>query len=83
MSKALARAQSQEQTILELKRSSNETRVQRVSADADQTRIALLKQYNDLRDLAQQLIGIVADGRSVPVRDLYMDEACYGVGPDD
>ncbi|OAA56546.1 DNA repair protein, swi5 [Niveomyces insectorum RCEF 264] len=51
-------------------------------ADANRRHIARLKQYNDLRDVGQQLIGIIADNRGVPVRSLYADDR-FGVGPDD
>jgi len=44
--------------------------------------IRLLGQYNDAKDVAQQLIGLVADNRGVPVGSLYQDDQ-YGVSPDD
>lgn len=55
---------------------------QQPAVDTDQTRIALLKEYNDLRDVAQQFIGIIAENRSVPVRSLYADGG-FGVMPED
>ncbi|KAJ9144414.1 Swi5-domain-containing protein [Coniochaeta hoffmannii] len=44
--------------------------------------IRLLGQYNEAKDIAQQLIGLIADNRGVPVGSLYQDDR-YGVGPDD
>jgi hypothetical protein len=47
-----------------------------------QSHIRLLGEYNEAKDIAQQLIGLVADNRGVPVGSLYKDNQ-YGVGPDD
>ncbi|KAB5576114.1 Swi5-domain-containing protein [Coniochaeta sp. 2T2.1] len=44
--------------------------------------IQLLGQYNDAKDIAQQLIGLIADNRGVPVGTLYQHDQ-YGVGPED
>ncbi|KAB5550817.1 Swi5-domain-containing protein [Coniochaeta sp. 2T2.1] len=44
--------------------------------------IELLGQYNDAKDIAQQLIGLIADNRGVPVGSLYQHDQ-YGVGPED
>ncbi|POS72571.1 hypothetical protein DHEL01_v209038 [Diaporthe helianthi] len=44
--------------------------------------INLLRQYNKVKDVGQQLIGLNADNRGVPVGSLYADEH-YGVGPHD
>lgn len=44
--------------------------------------IKLLRQYNKVKDVGQQLIGLNADNRGVPVGSLYSDEH-YGVGPKD
>jgi hypothetical protein len=39
-------------------------------------------QYNEAKDIAQQLIGLIADNRGVPVGSLYQGDR-YGVGPND
>ncbi|KAL1850992.1 hypothetical protein Daus18300_012726 [Diaporthe australafricana] len=44
--------------------------------------IKLLRQYNKIKDVGQQLIGLNADNRGVLVRSLYEDDH-YGVGPQD
>lgn len=44
--------------------------------------IRLLRQYNKMKDVGQQLIGLIAENRGVPVGSLYADQD-YGVGPDD
>lgn len=44
--------------------------------------IRLLRQYNKTKDVGQQLIGLIAESRGVPLGALYRDDA-YGVGPDD
>jgi hypothetical protein len=44
--------------------------------------IRLLGEYNETKDIAQQLIGLIADNRAVPVGSLYLDDQ-YGVGSDD
>ncbi|KAK2602127.1 hypothetical protein N8I77_008685 [Diaporthe amygdali] len=44
--------------------------------------IKLLRQYNKIKDVGQQLIGLNADNRGVPVGSLYKDDH-YGVGPKD
>jgi hypothetical protein len=51
-------------------------------AETVQNHIRLLGQYNDAKDIGQQLIGLIAENRSVPVRSLYQDDQ-YGVGPND
>lgn len=51
-------------------------------AETVQSHIRQLGQYNEAKDIAQQLIGLVADNRGVPVRSLYQDDQ-YGVGPND
>jgi hypothetical protein len=50
--------------------------------NAVQEHIKLLQRYNDLKDTGQQLIGIVAENRGVPVASLYRTEE-FGVGPED
>lgn len=47
-----------------------------------QTHIELLKSYNDVKDVGQQLIGLVAENRGVPVGKLYEDGE-FGVTADD
>ncbi|KAK1825790.1 mRNA-decapping enzyme 1B [Podospora conica] len=42
------------------------------------TYIKALREYNDTKDVAQQLIGLVAENRGVPVSRIYEDEE-YGV----
>lgn len=44
--------------------------------------IRLLGQYNEAKDIAQQLIGLIADNRGVPVGSLYRGDR-YGVGAND
>lgn len=75
---ALARAASQESGIFGLQAAAQTRR----AADTDQKHIGLLKEYNDVRDVGQQLIGIIAENRGLPVRSLYADGS-FGVGPDD
>ncbi len=36
-----------------------------------QNHIKLLQQYNDLRDVGQQLVGLVAENRGVSIASLY------------
>lgn len=43
------------------------------------TYISRLQEYNDMRDIGQQLIGLIAENRGVPVRTLY-ESGDYGVG---
>jgi hypothetical protein len=47
-----------------------------------QTRIRRLKEYNDMKDIGQQLIGLVAENRGVRVGTLY-ENGEYGVAADD
>jgi Swi5 len=47
-----------------------------------QTHIRRLKDYNDMKDIGQQLIGLIADNRGVPIGGLYEDGQ-YGVTADD
>ncbi|KAK3501464.1 Swi5-domain-containing protein [Neurospora crassa] len=47
-----------------------------------QTHIELLKEYNDMKDIGQQLIGLIADNKGVPIGALYEDGQ-YGVTADD
>jgi hypothetical protein len=42
----------------------------------------LLKEYNEIKDIGQQLIGLIAENRQVPIGTLYA-EGNYGVGPKD
>ena len=42
------------------------------------TYIHALREYNDTKDAVQQLIGLVAENRGVPVSRIYEDEE-YGV----
>lgn len=44
--------------------------------------IRLLGQYNKTKDVGQQLIGLIAENRGVPIGSLYADQE-YGIGPDD
>lgn len=44
------------------------------------THIKLLHDYNEIRDVGQGLMGIIADNRGVRVRDVYQD---FGVGEGD
>ncbi|KAK4096921.1 PH domain-like protein [Parathielavia hyrcaniae] len=43
------------------------------------TYIHRLQEYNDVKDIGQQLIGLIAENRGVPVRTLY-EKGEYGVG---
>lgn len=40
--------------------------------------IHLLGQYNGVKDIGQQLVGLIADNRGIPVGTLYQDSR-YGV----
>lgn len=51
-------------------------------AETVNNHIRLLGQYNETKDIAQQLIGLIADNRGIPVGSLYQDDQ-YGVGPND
>ncbi len=42
------------------------------------TYIRRLREYNDMKDIGQQLIGLIAENRGVPVRTLY-ESGEYGV----
>lgn len=44
--------------------------------------IRLLRQYNKTKDVGQQLIGMIAESRGVPVGDVYR-EGDYGISADD
>ena len=44
------------------------------------THIKLLHDYNEIRDVGQGLMGIIADNRGVRVRDIYQD---FDVGEGD
>jgi hypothetical protein len=47
-----------------------------------QDHIRLLKEYNDIKDIGQQLIGLIAENREVPIGSLYADGR-FGIGPED
>ncbi|ESA42489.1 Swi5-domain-containing protein [Neurospora crassa] len=47
-----------------------------------QTHIELLKEYNDMKDIGQQLIGLIADNKGLSIGALYEDGQ-YGVTADD
>lgn len=47
-----------------------------------QRHIRLLKEYNDMKDIGQQMIGLIAENRGIPVRSLY-ESGEYGVTADD
>lgn len=47
-----------------------------------QTHIRRLKEYNDMKDIGQQLIGLVAENRGVPVGTLY-ESGEFGVSAKD
>lgn len=47
-----------------------------------QAHIRLLKEYNDMKDMGQQLIGLIAENRGTPIGKLYEDGQ-YGVTTDD
>ncbi len=44
--------------------------------------VKLLQSYNEIKDIGQQLMGLVAENRGVPVASLYQN-GDFGVGPDD
>ncbi|KAK0652643.1 Swi5-domain-containing protein [Cercophora newfieldiana] len=50
--------------------------------EAVQSHIRLLKQYNDVKDVGQQLIGLIAENRGVPIKTLY-ENGDYGVTAED
>lgn len=56
--------------------------IQRPPSSTDHDHIALLKQYNDLRDVTQQFIGLIAENQGVPIRSLYADGG-FGVDTGD
>ncbi|KAK3328101.1 Swi5-domain-containing protein [Cercophora scortea] len=47
-----------------------------------QTHIRLLKEYNDIKDIGQQLIGLVAENKGVRIGTLY-ESGQYGVETED
>jgi hypothetical protein len=47
-----------------------------------QNHIRLLQQYNGIKDIGQQLIGLVAENRGVSVRSLYQSRE-FGISRDD
>ena len=44
--------------------------------------IGLLQRYNEIRDVGQQLIGIIAENRGVSLGSIYQDNE-FGVGRND
>ncbi|KAK4185457.1 hypothetical protein QBC35DRAFT_534168 [Podospora australis] len=54
----------------------------RTAGNIVQTHISYLKDYNDMKDIGQQLIGLIAENRGVQIRNLYEDGQ-YGVTADD
>ncbi|KAF8463596.1 Swi5-domain-containing protein [Kalaharituber pfeilii] len=42
--------------------------------------ISLLHQFNEIRDVAQGLLGLIAENRGVRVQDIYLE---FGLDPDD
>lgn len=80
MSRALARAAGQHSSITALLK--DDTLAGAADADEEQARITLLKRYNDIRDVAQQLIGIIAEHKQVSIRSLYRDGS-FGVEAED
>lgn len=50
--------------------------------DTVQTHIRRLKEYNNLKDIGQQLIGLIAENRGVRVGTLY-ETGEFGVSADD
>jgi hypothetical protein len=42
------------------------------------TYIRRLQEYNDIKDIGQQLIGFIAENRGVPVRTIY-EQGEFGV----
>lgn len=59
-----------------------QSRLKQTAESTVDEHINLLRQYNKVKDVGQQLIGLNADNRGVPVGSLYADEH-YGVGPHD
>ena len=47
-----------------------------------QAHINLLREYNDMKDVGQQLIGLIAENRGVPIGTLY-ESGEYGVKAED
>lgn len=50
--------------------------------NAEKIYIETLQRYNKIKDVAQEVMGLVADNRGVSVWSLYADGE-FGVGPDD
>ncbi|KAL2263515.1 hypothetical protein VTK26DRAFT_6416 [Humicola hyalothermophila] len=68
------------QTTMELDR--EEPQLSQPPEDTVQTHIRRLKEYNDMKDIGQQLIGLIAENRGVRVGTLY-ESGEFGVTPDD
>ncbi|KAK0727549.1 hypothetical protein B0T26DRAFT_738222 [Lasiosphaeria miniovina] len=47
-----------------------------------QSHVKLLKEYNDMKDYGQQMIGLIAENLGFPARNFY-ETGQYGVGPKD
>ncbi len=50
--------------------------------DVVKSHIQLLQRYNDLRDVGQQLVGLIADNRGVSIGSLYKAGE-FGLDPKD
>ncbi|KAK4119159.1 PH domain-like protein [Parathielavia appendiculata] len=78
---AFAKAQGTMQSLL---RTANEVEQERLLLSQPpevtvNTYIRRLQKYNDIKDIGEQLIGLVAENRGIPVRTLY-ENGEYGVG---
>ncbi|KEZ46605.1 hypothetical protein SAPIO_CDS0422 [Scedosporium apiospermum] len=61
---------------------SSSTCLHRRKSQGAESRISKLQKYNEIKDIAQELMGLVADNRNVTVKTLY-ESGEFGVDADD